>query len=278
MLVADDKVSLIGGLRGEFVDGRRGLDVPIIPSAGVIWRAADMLALKANVARTYRVPDFDELYLQTETVRGNPELAAERALTLDAGVTVEPEASPVAGRATLFLRDTTDMIMFLPQSAYLYEAQNLDGAIARGLETSARLKLEDRFRLRATYTWTDARLDAAPSVQLARHPRHQGAVSTRAEFAGLGPLDGLRSLALTGEFDIRSKVNLDNFGNLSNPPFWQLDLGATVAPTRHLTFGLEVRNLTDNRRGADHLQRPLPGRAVYASMQLRDGTLSKEDG
>lgn len=276
LLLADGDLSLIGGLRAELVDGRRGATVPLVPSAGLIWRAADMLSLKANVARTFRVPDFDELYLQTETVRGNPNLDPERALSVDAGVSVTPDELPVSGRLAVFWRDTRNLILFLPKTAYLFEAQNLSGAVSRGLEASARLNLEKRYRVRTTYTLTDAHLDAVPSVQLARQPRHQGSVSSRVELAGLGALDKLHSLRLTGGFDIRSKVNLDNAGNLSNPPFWQIDLGATVAPTRSLELGVEVRNVTDNRRGADHLQRPLPGRAVYGSMRVRTGNLNKE--
>ena len=275
LLLFDEKVSIIGGLRGEVVEGDQISRLPLIPSAGAIWRALDWLTFKTNIARTYRVPDFDELYLRTETLRGDPTLEPERALNLDAGVTLGDDGFPLSGRLTGFYNDHHDMILFLPQTAYLFQAQNVGGAVARGLEATAELSAERRYRLRANYTYTDAYLDAVPDHQLARHPRHRGVLGGRLQLAGIGPLKALRSLQLTSEFDARSRVNLDNFGNLTSAPFWQIDLGLTFQPNRALQMGVEVRNVTDNRWGADNLQRPLPGRSLYASLRMSQGTLQE---
>jgi iron complex outermembrane receptor protein len=273
LLLFDEAVSLIGGLRAGLVSGRDRVDLPVVPSGGIIWRALDAVRLKANLARSHRVPDFDELYLRTEAIRGNPELDDERALNADIGAEFGRREGPARGKITLYYSDLRDMILFVPQTAYLVRAENLSNATSRGVEASGSLDITGRFQIRGSYTYTDAFLDSLPVVQLPHHPAHRGLVSTGAEFAGLGPLDALRSFKLTSRVSARSSVNLDNFGSLTNPPFAQLDLGATVRPSSTLTFGLEVQNVTDNRRGADFLQRPLPGRALYASVRLRDGTL-----
>ena len=277
LLIFDERVSLVAGLRAEFVDGRDGPSTPVVPSGGLVWRIADWIDFKTNIARTHRLPDFDELYLRTETIRGNPDLTPERALNTDAGFAVQSDDLPIGGQVTAFYNDIDQMILFLPQSAYLFEAQNLSGAVSRGVEASVRLTVDERLRSRASYTLTDAFLDANPSVQLARHARHRGTLSNRLELAGLAPLgDALHSLRLTADLDARSSVNLDNFGNLQNRPFWQVDAGVMVEPTRHFRLGVEVQNVTDNRWGADQLQRPLPGRAVYASLKLMDGSSGGE--
>ncbi len=276
LLAFDERLSLIAGLRAEIVDGRRGTSVPLVPSGGLVWRVADWLDVKANLARTHRLPDFDELYLRTETIRGNPELTPERALNLDAGIAVEPEGAPVGGAVTLFYNDIDEMILFLPQTAYLFEAENLGGAVARGLEASTRVTAGERYRARLSYTLTDAHLDASPAVQLPRHPRHRGGLSQRLELAGLGPFAPLHSLRLTTSLDARSALHLDNFGHLESPAFWQVDAGVSLAPMRALRIGLEVQNITDNRWGADQLQRPLPGRAVYASIEVSGGSDDRE--
>ena len=45
-----------------------------------------VLRLKGNVERSYRVPTFDELYLDEGTLRGNPDLRPEDAVNFDLGV------------------------------------------------------------------------------------------------------------------------------------------------------------------------------------------------
>jgi outer membrane receptor protein involved in Fe transport len=269
-LLLEDRLSLIGGLRTELVAGRRGLEVPVMPAAGVVWRALPWMDVKTNVGVSHRTPDFDELYLQTETVRGNPDLQPERATNWDLGVHFHPSDFPLSGRLTGFFSDIRRTILFLPQTAYRIAAENLEGARAGGLEARAALSFEPRFRLGAAYTWTEAHLTESPGTQLPHRPRHRAHLSSRAEFAGLGPLEALHSLELTAAADVRSRVNLGNFGNLTNPPFWRLDLGLAVAPTPTVAFGLQARNVTNNTKGADSLQRPLPGRAFFASFTVGD--------
>lgn len=273
LLLFDADVSLIAGLRAELVREQESNSTPLIPAGGLIWRATDDLRLQANISRSHRTPGFDELYLRTEMIRGNPNLDPERALNVDAGLVLGSEEGPVRASATVYRSDFRDMILFLPQTAYLFQAENLRSATTRGVESSATLELGERFRTRGSYTFTDAFLDSAPDVQLPHHPRHRGSISNRLELAGLGPLDALRGLEIRADAGARSGLNLDNFGNLRNSPYWQVDLGATLRPNATLAFGLHVRNVTDNRRGADYLQRPLPGRSIYASVRYHDGTI-----
>jgi len=275
LLLFDEALSLLAGLRAQAVSGRRGFEFPLIPSGGLIWRPAEFVRLKANLARSHRIPDFDELFLRTETIRGNPDLEAERALNADLGLQLGGPDGPARGTLTFFHSDIRDMILFVPQTAYLFRAENLSSATARGIEASGSVELRRHFRLRGSYTHTRARLDSLPDVQLPHHPAHRGSISSGVELAGLGPLDSLRSLELTAEMTARSSVHLDNFGSLENGPYAQVDFGAAIRPNRHLTFGLQLRNATDNRHGADFLQRPLPGRSLYGSIQLREGTLSQ---
>jgi iron complex outermembrane receptor protein len=270
-LIFDDALSLIGGLRVEFVQGRQRTFVPWIPSAGAIWRALDWLRLRANVARTYRVPDFDELYLRTETLRGNPDLQPERALQVDGGVEVGADGWPVTGSVTAFHSDIRQSIFFLPETAYLYRATNLSGAQSTGLESTLQARPTPWIRARAAYTFTDAHLDATPEVQLPHRPRHQGSARVSMHLAKLPALsewDHLHGLTLNASSWGRSGVNLDNFGNLTNRPYWQIDLGLQVQPLPWLSASLRLQNITDNRWGADSLQRPLPGRTLFGSIRL----------
>ena len=91
---------------------------------------------------------------------------------------------------------------------------------------------------------------------------------------GSGHSRGVEATArLFAQADWRSRVYLDSFANLYNPPFWTVDLGASLAPIKGWEVALNARNLGDQQRGADSLQRPLPGRAFYVSLKLRYETL-----
>jgi outer membrane receptor protein involved in Fe transport len=268
ILLADEQVSLVGALRAEVITGDRRA-VPVMPAAGVIWRATPWLTAKTNVAYSHRIPDFDELYLRTGAVEGNPDLRAERSLGWDAGLVADAQDFPVSGGITWFQNDIFRSIRFLPVSAYKVRAINLDGARSHGLEAFAKANVKRRWQLHGSYTWTRAVLDALPDEQLVHQPQHRARLDTTVNLGDLTPFDRLQSVQLSASGHYRSRVNLDNFGNLTNPPYWRLDIGASVSPEPWFRLGINVRNLTDYRRGADTLQRPLPGRAIYGSLRLR---------
>ncbi len=278
LLLFGQALSLVGGVRFEYIaDSGAGTTgartwVPLIPSAGVIWRARKWLKFKANIAQTFRAPDFDELYLNMVGVRGNVALEPERALTVDAGARLGPEKGP-ANLELVYFRDAIEQsIYFVARTAYLFEAANLGAGTSQGVEATLRVQPGKRLDLTATYTLTDASLDAmAPGVQMPGQPVHQVAGRVTAELAGLGRLPDIPSLRVFARGRWRSRVWLDSFGNLSNPPFWTADVGAAVAPVEWVEVALNVRNVADNQRGADSLQRPLPGRAFYGSVKVEFG-------
>lgn len=277
LLLGADAVSLVAGLRFEHLSDTRqaGEDrgwTPLIPSVGAIWRAYKWLEVKANLARTFRAPDFDELYLDMAGLEGDADLKPERAIAADAGVRVGPERGPVSLEAIYFRNAIDESIYFVAVSAWKFQAQNLGAGTSQGVETTLSLRPSERVDLLATYTLTDASLDAmADGVTLPGQPLHQTSFRAEVELGGLGLLDGVSSMRLFGKGDWRSRVYLDSFGNLYNPPFWTADLGAAFAPVDWVELTFNARNLTDNRRGADSLQRPLPGRAFYGSVTVEFG-------
>ncbi len=269
LLLAETAVSLIGALRFEYIDDTSRSWTPLIPAAGAIWRARKWLEFRGNVARTFRAPDFDELYLNMVGVRGDPELEPERALTWDAGVRLGREEGLVSLEAAIFRNDFEETIEFIARTAYLFEAANLGSGTSQGVEATLGLRPHRRVDVMANYTFTDASLDGmAAGATMPGQPVHRSAAGAEVELGGLGFLSGVRSLRFFGEAHWRSRIYLDSFANLSNPPFWTADLGAAYAPSDWLEVTVNARNLADNRRGADTLQRPLPGRAFYVGVTV----------
>ena len=263
-LLFDERLSLIGVVRAE---ASRTADdsstQPLLPAVGAIGRVHRRVELRANAARTFRLPHFDELYLQTEGVRGNPDLAPEQAWTTDFTVAVGADDDPALIQLAGFAHAMDSTILFLPISAYTIEAQNLTGATSRGVELMGRLQPAHRWSLTGAYTHTRAHLDAPssePRPQLPGEPRHRLRLASTVDLA---------DLQLAGAARLRSPVHLDNFGNLTNPSALFLDLGITWRVDDQLRAALRAQNLLNHRHAQDSLHRPLPGRAFFLSLEIR---------
>jgi outer membrane receptor protein involved in Fe transport len=286
LLAFDQDVSLVTSARLETIQERvlsqstpalgelegRGW-TEAIPAAGVTWRVTPDWTLKTNVARTFRAPDFDELYLDIVGMRGNPSLAPERATTADLGVRFGGADTAVSGEVAGFYNDIDEMIQFVATTAYLFEAVNLGSGTSFGAEATVRWQPLERLTLDTSYTWTESSLDGLSGILIPGQPRHRVTAHVRTDLSSLDWLGSLPGLALRSAMSWRSAVNLDPFGNLRSPAYWTIDAGAQLRPLDWLEMGVNVRNITDNRWGADSLQRPLPGRAVFVTAGAAAGTL-----
>ena len=147
---------------------------------------------------------------------------------------------------------------------------NLEASRARGLESSARLRIA-WFRMRGQYTFLDTRVTAAASPasaatgigqELPRRPRHSGSVDVTAMFRrgfinfnttfvgerqdsdGVGFAivrnPGYRKLDLGGSYALRPSIDLiARIENVLNSPYEEV-LGYTALP-RTILAGLNVR-------------------------------------
>ncbi|RAL20719.1 hypothetical protein DL240_15490 [Lujinxingia litoralis] len=295
-LLADERLSLVGALRMELlreVSTEAAFEprvyAPLTPALGVIGRVHRRLEVRANLARTFRAADFDERFLTTEAVRGNPDLEPERAWAMDAGLRLRLSPGTATGPqalelgATYFRNEIDEMILFLPVSAYVYQAQNLSGARAHGLESTLSWAPVAGLRLEGSYTLTRAYLKvdqgAGSPAQLPHQPRHRAHLRASFTVGGLfGAGAWLEEARVQATARYRSRVALDNFGSLHSPGALHLDLGARAQLGREVRLGVEVQNLLNERRAQDFLQRPLPGRAFFVSVELRSGSRGDEGG
>ena len=152
------------------LDTDPGFGLEATPMLAVAYAATPRVTLRAAGGRAVRAPNYVERYFNTVAPRpggnlGNPDLVAERAWNAEAGVDVSP-ARGVTLRATGFYRTTTDLIDYVRTTVEgneVFFAQNVLGADAAGLETSAsvvrRLGREAVLRLSMGYTYTDVQID-----------------------------------------------------------------------------------------------------------------------
>lgn len=104
--------------------------------AGLRWQVRPTLALRANLARSQRVPTLLERFGDRGTVVGNAELRPESGVQRDVGLVWRP-AEGRRFALNLFDNDAFDLIAYEANSPVSTRAVNIGRAELRGLEIEA---------------------------------------------------------------------------------------------------------------------------------------------
>lgn len=120
--------------RQELLDGD---PMPLTASIGAEHGLASWLKMKAQGARVYRVPTFNELYWRPG---GDPGLQPEHGYSGDAGLVVQRRKGRFGFRSevTAFSRSITNWIIWLPGPSY-WTPRNVLEVWSRGVETDSEL-------------------------------------------------------------------------------------------------------------------------------------------
>jgi iron complex outermembrane receptor protein len=257
-------------------------DVFISPRLSARLRATDWLTLHGSAGRFVRFPTLLEQFGDGAFLLGQPALRPESAWGGDLGAALKLSRRRCALEleATFFGRRTTDLIAYVP-AAFAASAVNLEGARILGAEARAAARVGSWLNVSVDYTFLDAvNLSGDPGTdgrQLPGRPRHQ--LDGRVELHR-GPFRIYYALDYVDQI-YRDPQN-------RNPIAGRVlhAMGAQVAHGR-FTFRVDVENLADLRvvplplggtlhQGettpyplVDFFDYPLPGRAIYATLALR---------
>ncbi|MBF0253789.1 MAG: TonB-dependent receptor [Candidatus Omnitrophica bacterium] len=249
-----------------YEDSARGYDVfvrlddfspygtKVLPGGGLYMRPMPKLKLRSTVSAAARAPTFTELYYVSPANVGNPDLAAENALNVDAGMEWgDAERDAVTGGVEFFERWSDDLIDWVKdrssQSAYV--ARNVTRTVSRGLEVSAEVQPARWWRLSGNYTLIRSDIQKDPAViskYALNHPEHR-AVLRAALFLAAGEQDV--TLSYQDKSGMYSEVLVD------------ATLRYRLRPDC-LLF-LKMKNL-GNTSHEDFLDSPLPGREFLAGL------------
>ena len=188
---------------------------------GNFWR------VRASWGQGFKAPTLSQLY----GYGGNVSLKPETSEAFDAGIELGDRNAPFHFAATLFRRDSRDLIDY--STGYF----NVSRARAQGFELEGSARLDGNFTLSAAYTYLEA-TNRSTGTDLARRPRNM--VSVSADWTT--PLQGLKlgaDLRMVGDsFDDRGNfTRLDGYGLLT--------LRASVPLGTHLELYGRVENVTD---------------------------------
>jgi outer membrane receptor protein involved in Fe transport len=135
-----------------------------LPRLGVILRAFPWLHLKGNVERAYRVPNFDELYFDEGSLRGNPNLEPEDSFDADVGFELAlARVGPLRDlwlEFAAFRRDIEQSIVFQLLGQSVVAATNTGDARVRGIEIGGGLRGPSWLAASGNLTLLDAEIEA----------------------------------------------------------------------------------------------------------------------
>jgi vitamin B12 transporter len=261
----EQRVRVIPALRFDDTEGFGG---EWIPRIGVIVSPWKWLRLKGNLERSYRVPNFDELYFPDEGfIRGNPNLQPEKATNADAGgelgfAHVGP-FDDVTLEGAWFHNSIDNSIVFLLVSPTLIEPRNTGPATSEGFELAGGFTVLRWIGVYANHTFVDATLNKT-GAPLPGRARDETNVRV-----SIGPPS--KAVQLIGSVQITSQIPVSDTGDtvLPDRTVWNatvavdlVKLGLTPQriPLRELLVALDAQNLTDVAiRDAEFF--PQPGRS-----------------
>jgi len=152
---------------GDRDEVRRG-DTDLSPAIGIRFDQDDDTSWHASLSRYSRQPAFAELFIDRGLVRGNPDLAPERGVNLDAGIERRfgavagggPDAVPRTANGSLsvnvFASERREQIVTVFDARGVGRAENVGEARVLGVELAVRADPTPRWSLSANLTLQDA--------------------------------------------------------------------------------------------------------------------------
>lgn len=247
----DTSLTVVPGLRLD-LDSQFGEQLS--PKLAVRFDPVKQLVLRASYGHGFRAPSFQELLMRFENpsvgyvVQGNPELGAESSHGVDAGFEWQPDRWLTIG-ASFFRNDLQNMIAYVtaddPNAAgSLFTYDNLATAWTMGLESSARVRIDNILTLTGGYTLTET-WDGENERHLEGRARHRFTVAARIAYE---PWE--IQLVARGALSVDRVYYLDEDGDgvdeeLYADPLAQVDLRLSKGFTRHLEIFVGIDNLLD---------------------------------
>jgi outer membrane cobalamin receptor len=209
-----------------------GLDLEWIPGVLLRIEPVEWIELRSGLARSYRAPSFQELYLPDKGFeRGNQNLDPEEAWSVEVGATIrspfDSQWLDGAVEATWFASEVENAIAFQLISSNVVAPVNTGRSDTRGYELSIRWDPHPWFRATASRTVTRAKLESSgasvPGVaasqtdgRIVLGPRDRLKVVGEIHYTGRLPVSADDAAVLPSRitFDASASIDLTKFPRL----------------------------------------------------------------
>lgn len=232
-------------------------DFAFSPKLGIKYNFYENFNIKSNIARSFRVPTFSELFFPEQGfIGGNPNLENETSIDFDIGISYE--TPKLSFEVNYFLRDVDDLILFVFVSAQRIEPRNVGKVFENGIESTVIYSPTDYLSFYGAYTFLDGELDDT-GAQLPGRPKNQ--FDIRAVFEKY-------NTKVYAEAHYLDKIPLTAFRNSrTTDARTTFDAGIKYS-WKNYYANLESKNIFNNLNVRDAFDFPLPGRTIFLTLGL----------
>jgi len=252
------RLALFPAVRADAVGSDFGVS-PAIAATLRPWNAP--VELRAGAGLSFRSPSFSELYVRQGGLAPNPDLAPERARSVDAGVTFRGRQLTLsAGAFASWYHDLIVYELFPPAAVKPF---NVGAARIVGIELQAVAALPLGLTAELAYTAleaTNTRPGTLEGHSLPYRPPHRLFVRVAHHS------DRFESFA---EANATASMPRNQFDTAFLPAQLLVNAGAGTRIAGSLWIDVEAKNLLDDRTMQDLFQYPLPGLSVAAIARMR---------
>ncbi|MDR3173431.1 MAG: TonB-dependent receptor, partial [Treponema sp.] len=275
-LQAPGRLLIIPSLKAVF-NGTNAAPLTPVPKFGLLWNPGPSLSIKNNYFRSFKLPDFEDLYWAGGGMYGSPDLKPEDGWGLDLGAAWKPKNIDLEG--TFFAQWTADSIHWYP-SGGTWKPQNVGEAVFFGLDLRTRFEIPlgrlsggalERIGLSLSYQPLLSYLLSygygySSNKRIPYMPLHSAALSIDFPWkaGGASPSPRPGSLAISGHYQGFRYSDTANIGRLR--PYFLLNANLNQEINQNLSVFLVLRNIL-NRSYESFNDYYMPG--LSASLGLR---------
>ncbi|MDR0877177.1 MAG: TonB-dependent receptor [Treponema sp.] len=270
---AHEKFLIIPSVKAVFSGPSEKPVVPV-PKLGFLWKPLESLTLKNNYFRSFKYPDFEDLYWGGDALtQGNPDLKPEDGFGGDLGAAWQ-YGNWVGIESTFFTQWTTDSIHWSSGAGGVWRPENVGEALYFGLDSKVRGEIPlsaGPFRtigLSLSYQYLLSYLlsygyDFASDKRIPYMPMHT--IGASLDFAWGAKDSRAGSLLITGHYEGLRFAERSNITELD--PYFLLSVNVNQQIGGNLTAFAVVRNLL-NTSYESFDDYPMPGITVTLGMRF----------
>jgi vitamin B12 transporter len=245
-----------------------GGNIVPVPKLGFYWMPLEPVIIKNNYFRSFKYPDFEDLYWSGGGGRGNPDLKPEDGWGADLGGEFRWKET-LSAEGTFFAQYTKDSIHWHKAAAGFWEPENIGEAAFFGLDTRLKLafpvswgpvkKISPAFSyqyllsylLSYGYGWQDRK-------RIPYQPAHTAGASVDVSW-------GTGSALLSAHYESIRYYSITNMIKLA--PYLLMNLHISQNVGKHVTVFTAWRNLL-NQSYESYNRYPMPAFHITAGVRV----------
>jgi vitamin B12 transporter len=250
-----------------------GKQIVPVPKLGVSWQAADFLILKNNYFRSFKFPDFDDLYWVQAGFMGNPDLKPEDGWGAD--LMVEFRRKDWLELDSTFYTEWTKDSIHWSNASGAWHPENIGMGFFFGWDTDLKITLPFTigpfekpvvslsYQLQLSWLLNEG-LGFSDNIRIPYMPMHKCNISL--DIPWTTKLKGYKgSLLISGQFEGQRYADTANITALD--PHFLLNITVNQQINKNISAFAAVRNIL-NAHYTSFADYPMPGLTISIGMRV----------